>query len=100
MSNTKHTPGPWRLSHHESNISKVYTEDGDLIADCTIGQGQYPYNAKLIAAAPELLEYARCEQEFSEKGWFTTNDGCQWYRGHAVNKLDALRGAAIKKATE
>ncbi|WP_244828471.1 hypothetical protein [Caballeronia sp. TF1N1] len=52
---TKHTPGPWNpsvetgfvYSVHHCLIAEVYSGDG---------HGQQSANARLIAAAPELLE--------------------------------------------
>jgi len=51
---SKHTPGPWE--HNDYQIIETKTEK--VIANCTYGSGN-PNNAndaRLIAAAPELLE--------------------------------------------
>lgn len=68
MNNTpKHTPGPWRLMNsHKAGFLNVYTthDTGELEATdfiCEIGpgarnEGEINANARLIAAAPELLE--------------------------------------------
>ena len=52
--NEKHTPGPWKYSHRGvyfySNVHKY----GETIAKCY--GNNYQANARLIAAAPELLE--------------------------------------------
>lgn len=52
---TKHTPGPWSI--HRERI--IFAEDGYAIADVTTYHGkrqeQTQANARLIAAAPELL---------------------------------------------
>lgn len=59
----KHTGGPWRI--HVKNPRKVMTEHGTVIATCPIkaqgnpnvtDQGQAQANARLIAAAPDMLE--------------------------------------------
>lgn len=58
MSERKHTPGPWRLSgHSEDSPEKLSVEDGNgyFIAEVDFGLAQKA-NARLIAAAPELLE--------------------------------------------
>lgn len=57
MSKTKHTPGPWyvestKTTHFVLNENEVvicHTEDPMILGDATA-------NARLIAAAPELLE--------------------------------------------
>jgi hypothetical protein len=48
-----HTPGPWRFEHYSDLYHDIYGADGSLIVDdCgVIGQA----NARLIAAAPDLL---------------------------------------------
>lgn len=60
----KHTPGPWLLSHHNAPIADtgdydlVTTIDGSdnhRVADWFNGSEVDEANAKLIAAAPELL---------------------------------------------
>ena len=60
---TKHTPGPW--STHREGFSTVYVEarlrQGVIqeVAACgptEAGQEQQEANARLIAAAPELLD--------------------------------------------
>lgn len=56
-----HTPGPWR-KEDETEEERVIGPDGDLVADCTMFDGDgLPLpanyaNALLIAAAPCLLE--------------------------------------------
>ena len=62
-----HTPGPWRV-HLDAVLVQRCDEDGTFssaIVDCETGsspsmpQGEREANARLIAAAPELLEAAR-----------------------------------------
>ena len=97
---TKHTKGEWRQAHRicdeEGNYStQVFDEDGETI--CTLAWHKVPMengfttdreaNAKLIAAAPDLLEAAiLCNREFDDE-----NDAIE-----AFKQLDK----AIKKATE
>jgi hypothetical protein len=47
MSAAKHTPGPWETG------GRIVVGDGMVVADC--GEGAES-NARLIAAAPELLD--------------------------------------------
>ncbi len=67
MSNTKHTPGPWRASKSAAGYHAIYhgkaanmvaqlgalhgTDESALLSHC----GNAKANARLIAAAPELL---------------------------------------------
>lgn len=57
--NTKHTAGPWYVIG--SNPPMIYTKDAlDIICQCDsageMTRAQEQANARLIAAAPELLE--------------------------------------------
>jgi hypothetical protein len=70
----KHTPTPWVIEGELEHICVVNNESKDERACdgvrqvCWVGQGDFEYldydealaNAKLIAAAPELLFAARC----------------------------------------
>ena len=56
---TSHTPGPWHTNEGSHPSDQVFDAQGHIIADCkwtnhihTIREA----NARLIAAAPELLE--------------------------------------------
>lgn len=59
--NTKHTPGPWHLNHFEKFPASIHCAGG-YVAQATSGsmfeltEEQRHANARLIAAAPELLE--------------------------------------------
>jgi hypothetical protein len=62
MSAPKHTPGSWTLNAEKSSVWK-----GELIlAAITIGRGATEADARLIAAAPELLERLEELLEYSE----------------------------------
>jgi hypothetical protein len=59
--NASHTPGPWRVGNLKtSEFGKcyVYGKDGVLTADCVSRKRglECEANARLIAAAPSLLE--------------------------------------------
>ena len=67
MSNSKHTPGPWYALRGQRNISIRYKTGDRLLPMVNVAsvRGQFPTdcpygsseaNARLIAAAPELLE--------------------------------------------
>jgi hypothetical protein len=51
-----HTPGPWHVNF--TKFSEVRTDEGALIAKCEKLSGlvNLQANARLIAAAPDLLE--------------------------------------------
>lgn len=61
----QHTPGPWRLDSDEGCCG-VLGPDGFMVADCTIfsllpdapSPERWDANARLIAAAPDLLALA------------------------------------------
>ena len=59
MSNTQHTPGPWSItesSEHWGRINCTITsQDGDVATSWQQGTTLNRVNARLIAAAPELL---------------------------------------------
>lgn len=94
MSNSKNTPGPWeiRRSGLDKKYYSVVDNDGLHVCDCrgnNLGDEWLNFhNAKLIAAAPELLEALRniIAKYDNDYVW-----------EHPV-KTAAL--AAIKKATE
>lgn len=56
---SKHTPGPWQLAE-KYNCKDVRAVDGPYVADCNasaaIDWRTKEANARLIAAAPELLQ--------------------------------------------
>ena len=96
MTNTQHTPGPWFLTPEGYGVYKgdSYGDRGDMV--CTLpGYGSDAStriaNARLIAAAPELLSAL---EDFCREcdGYLDGNDGSPWGT--------LLKGrAAIAKAT-
>ena len=100
----KHTPGPWltdRNNVHTGQIATVYHCIGDdwieiwtdKWAETGLGEGEQEANARLIAAAPELLDALR--------GMLALDDE-HHQRGHGdddvCSEVQAAR-AAIAKAT-
>lgn len=61
----KHTPGPWEVGEANHTLQyeigvRAVDEDGFVICDITndgYGPEENEANAKLIAAAPEMLEF-------------------------------------------
>ena len=89
---SKHTPGPW-ATDPECNNEIVLGKDGIIVADCCIvdaegirTQEQVNANARLIAAAPDLL--TACKAVVEEDG----------FRGSALmrKRVDAMRVAIAK----
>ena len=100
----KHTPGPW-VAHHNGHYWTVKTKAKPLNGQtvCDLIESEYLYshdprsegaqsNARLIAAAPELLEALQQLREVLHDSW----DCCEVPGG-----LEAWRAttAAIAKAT-
>lgn len=86
MSKAKHTPGPW-----DENNGRVFRGNSGSICILTDQHsfGEYRANARLIAAAPELLEALQSIIEIGKRN--TENPKYDGY-------YDAAR-AAIAKAT-
>ena len=57
MTNSKHTPGPWNIRAERYRFIHVYASGGGIAHLDTI-DGEGAANARLIAAAPALLEAA------------------------------------------
>ncbi len=60
---TSHTPGPWRLKHGQGYELVLCTDEQEKIAVITDRHANYDANARLIAAAPELLEALKIAEE-------------------------------------
>lgn len=87
MSAGKHTPGPWHTGTTESTKYTIYSQLGFCIANSFNGvfvDAACEANARLIAAAPELLEFV--------KEWLGR-------QGTDENYMVAKARAAIAKAT-
>ena len=100
----KHTPGPWltdRGNAHTGQIATIHhclNNDWveiwtDKWAETGLGEGEQEANARLIAAAPELLDALQAMTEIAEMtiGWLPTPP-------NADGPLIQAR-AAIAKAT-
>jgi len=91
MTKPKHTPGPWpcvRLSMNGEAYATHYEAHIDCGA-CMVwappGNEEQEANARLIAAAPELLEALRELHDFA--------DQCSHYQ-HRERSAEAFRNAA------
>lgn len=83
MSEFKGTPGPWKYNANTRQIGVVDTSDtqsyGMMLSVAYIDEcdhSEYASNARLIAAAPDLLEalqnlMTRVQYDKDAKHWFT-----------------------------
>ncbi len=95
MTNTQHTPGPWEISadKYANFKNAVFGPDELKVADCGSSRltGEVEANARLIAAAPELLE--ALERAADELKRAQNSNGSQW-----LVDEEAKARAAIAKA--
>jgi hypothetical protein len=101
----EHTPGPWTIDRPTMGFSQITGPNGELIFGLAAGSASEKQpdevcdaNARLIKAAPDLLEAARhglrqCELLIDE---FYFKPDSMAYRG-IMASLDPIR-AAIAKA--
>lgn len=108
-----HTPGPWRIESRGSHNPLIETDGltvAEVLDDCHPDTEQQEANARLIAAAPDLLEYAKLEAEFTRQCDRTRHDYSptefrEWVEANVSNGepigrwLGRIRDAAILKAT-
>lgn len=90
-----HTPGPWSVNLYEFTGRAAVVSETMHIASLT-AKPETNANARLIAAAPELLEalrYIACEQS----GWTFKVDPLEHARSVVEEMRDKAR-AAIAKA--
>ena len=68
---SKHTPGPWTISDRDSVGDNIFGPNNERIAN-TYGlfEEKWAANARLIAAAPDLLAACKAAMDFmDEKGY-------------------------------
>jgi len=99
MSEAKYTPGPWSVKSTENgDFQIIYNERGNWLAevfeDDDPVEGRPLANAMLIAAAPDLLEWAKSAlADYDEHGKITLAG-----IGHLRAAVDKAEGR--KPATE
>ena len=85
----KHTPGPWH--HGQKNKRSVFGKDGWRVADCgtafSKSDDEMEANARLIAAAPDLLEALK-----ELRDWYRENVGLPACKANAA--IDKAEGRA------
>ena len=101
MTNAKHTPGPWAVDENDHQWITADC-DGLIVAEIPYGEGEETdrhheindANARLIAAAPELLEALRDMVRINQN-----KEG--YFRGHSHAESGSVyeqARAAIAKA--
>ena len=111
---TKHTPGPWHINTAGSasrgepfKITEIYVyapdtqDDTAICADVIDPVTQEPSeaNARLIAAAPDLLEALQAAVECGMVPISSVSEGGASRHSRQVQAADMIR-AAIQKATK
>lgn len=84
---TKHTAGPWKVTHGHGDKNRLVTNSynvliADVYSDSPEDLGlpqkfEYPANARLIAAAPALLEVVKHVLAMSDDAYLTGHP--EWY---------------------
>jgi hypothetical protein len=93
---TKHTPGPWitDTSHKHEWEGVTVWADSEVIAHVVPDQhDEHEANAKLIEAAPDLLEACKLALEELE-------DVMNWAPTEDMEHTEAIVENAIRKATK
>lgn len=56
MGDVKHTPGPWDISEYKDGHAFVFDPDMGFVCNVMTGSSEGVANARLIAAAPDMLK--------------------------------------------
>lgn len=66
----KHTPGPWQIADGESRRVYLINHGRDAVGETVYIETRNPADAKLIAAAPDLLEALESMLDaFTDERW-------------------------------
>lgn len=65
---SKHTPGPWHFEGWDGFKGVVHDEESFIIAEQGEDAEAWPANARLIAAAPDLLKSLRAMLDAMDDG--------------------------------
>ncbi len=102
-----HTPGPWVLDKRSAGTFEVWPdtdEDCSSIAIVHADDEDEGMNARLIAAAPDLLEACievrRSMGKLRKQYGLTEDDSNQEWLGPQLHHMEDALEAAIAKATE
>lgn len=98
---SKHTPGPWKYAGNNGTHS--FDQSGRCIADSPRPNGMLDdegvANAKLIAAAPELLEALRESVKALDSAHKRLTAGGNFADGIVIDYVRIKARSAIAKAT-
>ena len=89
----KHTPGPWTIANGEDRRVYLINHGRDAVGETVYTDTRNPADARLIAAAPDLLA--------ALKGILREHDALQMAEGRTGDRWPAATRAraAIAKAT-
>ena len=99
MTNTTHTPGPWafKMTGWQTNPAAVYSPRRPGAVACIPARTSVPLdeqsaNARLIAAAPELLAALESAQAWIARAGYTDRDKWQSVQEQARAAIAKAKG--------
>lgn len=104
MNTTRHTPGPWERGKVATHAVYIVQDGGErtqlatCIGDEPFGWDTADANARLIAAAPELLEACEAALEIVSIEFERARQAEDFCKGAVLGKVEETIGAAIAKA--
>jgi hypothetical protein len=88
-----HTPGPWSPVANFHQTGRICDDEGNVVAEIPYHQDKWSaQNARLIAAAPEMLEALEMMIEVVENSNLTSS------QGYIYNAIIPAMYDALKKA--
>ncbi len=95
---TQHTPGPWQYGFEGGTVAFILEADGTTVAKLSTTENStahrsLPANARLIAAAPDLLNLVKGSRQLVQDKLDSGYDIEYWQQ--ILSEIDA----AIAKAT-
>ncbi len=97
---SKSTPGPWKISENKCDIEQ---DSESMFGICTMYADESSMaNARLIAAAPDLLEACEAMIEMYKAMMDKIDHGSSFYDAKTIrlmNEAPGLTSKAIAKAT-
>jgi hypothetical protein len=101
---SKHTPGPWNVNGmHDNGTPEVWVYDDkadQLVARVICETKRHEANARLIAAAPDLLEACKAALSLAWEVGCETEDGVGTLLEDSRGDLFRQLSAALAKAVQ